>query len=467
MLKLIIFKELKDIISSSKFAWTFAIISFLTIMVFYVSGKNYELQQRRYEAGLAENTRQMQGITDWLQIKHHIYLPPDPLYTLVNGIDNDIGRNTEMFGVGELVSDDSRYMEDPLFATFRFLDLRFLFVIIFSLFAIMFGYNMINGEKESGTLKLVFANSIPKDTFVLGKMIGAISAIAIPVLLPLSIGSLLLIFMGIPMEAESWLRLAFINFAGILLFVFFLVLSILFSALTKKSSWSFLYMIVIWIFFVLIWPRSSVLISGRAVDVPSVDEVAYQKAAFQSQLWQEDRKKMNNYKPDTQDMSKMMEDFQKFMAEISDERNTKMAEYSQRLNQERQNRQVIQESTAFWVGRLSPVTEFALAAMQLAGTNIDLKNRYREEAKRYQETYAGFLKQHTGGPLPGGGIVMRMVGEEEPEPIDPSELPVYQFKKSSLSEDMSKAAIDFGLLISFILVGFASSVWAFSRFDVR
>ncbi len=467
MLKLIILKELRDIVSSKKFVWSFAIISFLIILVFYVGGKSYELQQRRYEAGISENTRQMQGITDWYQIKHHIYLPPDPLYTLINGIDNDIGRNIEMFGVGELGMDDSRFMEDPLFASFRFLDLRFLFIVVLSLFAIMFGYNMINGEKETGTLKLVFANAIPKDTFILGKLIGAVAAIAIPILIPLSLGSLVLIFLGIPMDAESWARLSLIIFAGLLLFLFFLVLSILFSALTQKSSWSFLYMIVIWIFCVLIWPRSSVLVSGRAVDVPSVDEIAYQKAAFHSQLWQEDRKKMNNYKPETQDMSKMMSDFQQFMSDISDERNDKVSKYNQRLNQERANRQEVQEGAAFWIGRVSPVTEFALAAMQLAGTGIDLKNQYREDARRYQEVYGNFLKQNTEGPLPGAGMVMHMITDEESEPIDPGELPVYKFKKSAMTDDLTKAGIDFGLLFLFILSGFGASVWAFTRFDVR
>jgi len=467
MLKLIILKELRDIVSSKKFVWSFAIISFLIILIFYVGGKNYELQQRRYEAGLSENIRQMQGITDWIQIKHHIYLPPDPLYSLVNGIDNDIGRNIEMFGVGELNADDSRFMEDPLFASFRFLDLRFLFIVVLTLFAIMFGYNMINGEKESGTLKLVFANAIPRDTFILGKLIGAISAISVPILLPLFIGSLVLILQGIPMDVESWIRLALIIIAGLLLFVFFLVLSILFSALAKKSSWSFLYMIVIWIFCVLIWPRSSVLVAGRAVDVPSVDEIAYQKMALQSQLWQEDRKKMNNYKSDTQDMSKMMSDFQQFMAEIADERNEKVSQYNQRLNQERQNRQSVQEATAFWIGRASPVAGFALAAMQLAGSGIDLKNQYRKDASRYQEIYAGFLKNYTDGPLPGGGIVMRMVGDEEAEPIDPGELPVYQFRKASFTDDIAKAGVDLGLLLVFIFTGFGASIWAFARFDVR
>ena len=84
------------------------------------------MQQRQYEAALKENISQMQGITDWREVNHSIFLPPDPLYTLLNGISNDIGRDIEMYGVGELSAENSRYNEDPLFAIFRFLDLEFL-----------------------------------------------------------------------------------------------------------------------------------------------------------------------------------------------------------------------------------------------------------------------------------------------------------------------------------------------------
>ena len=91
MIKYVIKKELQDIIQSQKFVWAFIVTSFLIIVTFYIGGNNYHLQQRQHEAALSENIRQMGGITDWAQIKHHIFLPPDPLYTLINGIDNDIG----------------------------------------------------------------------------------------------------------------------------------------------------------------------------------------------------------------------------------------------------------------------------------------------------------------------------------------------------------------------------------------
>lgn len=119
MLKLIIEKELKDIISSTKFAVTFSICSILILLSFYIGVRNYQVAQSQYEASKAANVRQYEGITDWVRVQEYkIFLPPQPLATLVSGVSNDIGRTIEVRGRGELQSEDSRYGDDPIFAMF-------------------------------------------------------------------------------------------------------------------------------------------------------------------------------------------------------------------------------------------------------------------------------------------------------------------------------------------------------------
>ena len=163
MLKLIIEKELKEIIGSTKFVVTFAVCAVLILLTFYVAGRNYQLNRTRYEAAKAENMRHLEGLTDWVMVRNHrIFLPPDPLSTLVTGVANDINRTVDITTGAELVAHDSRFNDDPVFAIFRFLDLTFVFQVVLSLFAILFAYDAINGEKERGTLKLTFANGIPR-----------------------------------------------------------------------------------------------------------------------------------------------------------------------------------------------------------------------------------------------------------------------------------------------------------------
>jgi ABC-type transport system involved in multi-copper enzyme maturation permease subunit len=469
MLRLIIEKEIRDIIGSTKFAVTFGACSVLILLAFFVGATSYHTDVARYEAARRENLKQIEGLTDWLMVRNNrVFLPPDPLANLVTGVSNDIGRTTEVRGRGDLPQDGSRYNDEPVFAVFRFLDLEFIFQIVLSLFAILFAYDGINGEKERGTLRLAFANPLPRGVYIAGKYMGSFAALAVPLLVPILLGSLILPMVGVPMSGDQWARLALIVAAGILYFGVFLAIALAVSALTVRSSSSFLGLLVIWIFAVLIIPRSAILIAGRAVDVPSVDEIGARKARLNQQLWTEDREKMSSFKPAAGDPQNMMSEFQKFMGAIADEREKRMNELTTSLNEERANRQAVQEGLAFGIARVSPSASFSLAAATLAGTSLSLKQRYREAALAYQGTFGKFMLEKTG-MNPGGGMVFRMVttDSEKPKPIDPNELPPFEYRPPVLAELLPAALLDFGLLGLFCMVFFGVAHLAFLRYDLR
>lgn len=466
----ILLKEIREIIGSKKFILSFTVCSLLIILSFYVGARWHQVNQQRYETAVAENFRQMEGITDWFRVTHHIFLPPQPLAALVTGIDNDIGRNIQMYGIGELKAIETRFNDDPIFAVFRFLDLNFIFAVVLALFAIVFGYNAVNGEKEAGTLRLVFANPVNRAQYILGKTVGILLSVIIPILIPLFLGCLLLLLMNVPLSGDEWIRLWLIIGAGLAYFSLLLLLSIFFSALTHKSANSFLLALVFWIFSSLIVPRAAVLLAGRSVQVPGVDEIEYQKAKLRSQLWAEDLDKMNDFKaPQTGNPQDMMDAFQKYMGELSRVRNEKTKSLTQRLNEDRMNRQRQRERFAFLFARFSPASSFTLAATELAGTSLRLKNRFVDQAVSYQQSYAQFLKEKTGGMLPGAGMVFITVDDDdkEPEPINGREIPSFVYKKPALATVINSALPDFGMLLAFNIIFFAGAFVAFLRFDVR
>lgn len=471
MLSTIIGKETRDIIGSTKFAVTFAVCATLILLSFYVGAKSYKVSQEQYEAATAENLRQLEGLTDWFGIQQHrIFLPPQPLEALVTGVSYDIGRTTEIQGRGELTATDSRFNEDPIFAIFRFLDLGFMFQIVISLFAILLGYDAISGEKERGTLRLAFANAVPRATYILGKLIGSFLALAVPLSVAIILGCLLLPLLGVPMSASDWVRLSLVIFAGLLYFGAFLTLSVFISSVTQRSSSSFLLLLVIWIMAVMIVPRASVLLAGRYVDVPSVDEIASQKSRMRAQLWEEHRRDLGSFKPtNTEDMEQMVSELNRFMEERADERDKKMMEFASRLNEDRFNRQQIQQKLAFNLARISPASSLTFATSALAGTSLALKSHYNKETTEYQTIYGNFMKEKTG-INPGGRMMViktTMEGEEEPESIDPEELPKFVYKPIGLAESIEAATVDLGLLALFNILFFSGAFVAFIRYDVR
>ena len=357
MFKTIIEKEIREIIGSTKFAISFGVCAVLILLAFYMGATNYKVSRSHYEAALADNKRQLEGLTDWFGVQQYrIFLPPEPIAALVSGISNDIGRITEVRGRGEMNSYESRFGEEPALAIFRFLDLEFLFGVILSLFAILLCYDAISGEKERGTLRLVFANGVPRSLYLVGKMTGALLAIGLPLIVSIAVGSLLLPMLGVPMSGSDWGRLAMIVLAGLVYVLCFMAISVFVSAITRRSSSSFLILLVVWVVAVQLVPRASVLLAGRMVDVPTTDELAAQKNKLSSQLWSEDREKMGKFQPtQTTDMQATMQEFNQFMDQLANDRDAKMQELASRLNEDRENKQNRQARLGFTLARISPV----------------------------------------------------------------------------------------------------------------
>ncbi len=70
----------------------------------------------------------------------------------------------------------------------------------------------------------------------------------------------------------------------------------------------------------------------------------------------------------------------------------------------------------------------------------------------------------------GGHVMMfrmRAGEEEEPEPIDPHELPGFDYREVQLGKTAGAMMIDFGILALFNVVFFAGAFVAFLKYDLR
>jgi ABC-type transport system involved in multi-copper enzyme maturation permease subunit len=398
------------------------------------------------------------------------------------GISNDLGRAVSIDGSSTPTSRDSIYSEQPVFAVFRFLDLEFVFQIILSLFAILFAFDAVNGEKERGTLSLSFANALPRSHYILGKLIGSFLALALPLLVPVLIGVSLLPLMGITLSSQEWMRLGLFVFTGLNYLGVFLTLSVFISCLTQRSSTAFLFLLVIWVFSVLIVPRASVLIAGNMVEVPSLEEINFQQTQLMRQNLNEMEEKVfgsfqtiKRPEPGKNDpalMEKNQKRIDELIQEITDENNKKVENLTSRLHEERRNKQVQQEKLAFGISRISPTAVFTLAGTALCGTSLELKDHFLQNAAAYSESYSEFMRQKTGYNITGGPrIFVRLTPPEKetkpPQPINPREIPEFIYQSHELSSVLHDALPDMAILMIFNLIFFSGAFLVFLRYDLR
>jgi len=483
MFKLIVTKELREIISSTKFATTFGVCSLLIVLAFFMAARGYHVGRAQYDASIAEDRRQLEGQTDWLDVAPSVFLPPQPLAYLVPGISNDIGRNTRVMGRGGLRPESSRFGDEPLLAVFRFVDLEFTFQVVLSLLAILFAFDAVCGERERGTLRLTFSQAVPRATYILGKLVGSLLALTVPLLIPLAAGALLLPLMGVPMSSRDWVLLSLVLGSGMLYVGAILGLSVMVSALTRRSATSFVLLLSLWVVGVLIVPRASVLLAARSVEVPSTDELLSERSRLRAQLWRDDQATIDAFMRgqmsgiegdgDSEEMQVAMQAgiaaFNTKFDELAEERVSKLADLDARLTEERRNRQNRQQGLALGIARLSPASAFSLASAHLAGTSLDLPDYYLSQVKAYQERFAAFQKDKTGRSAGGIRLVIKMGNDEEdePGPIDPAELPAFVFKPPSMASVLRAGIFDLSLLAFFNLLFFSGAFVAFLRYDVR
>ncbi len=483
MLGTLIEKELKAILLSPKFVAVFAVCSILILLSIYIGIEEYSSSMKHYEAVNAQVEEQMRSETNWLALRPSILRYPDPMEIFVSGINNDIGRQSDINQVGVIKLTNSNYSENTIFSVFRSMDPTFIVQIVLSLFAILFTYDAICGERESGTLKLSFSNSVPRINYIIAKLIGSWLGLVIPLLIPLLLGVAMVMMYRIPMTSDNWIQFSILIGVSLLYFSAFICLGVLFSAVTRGASNSFLYLLVIWVSFVLIIPRAGVMVAGHFVKVPTSAEISsnltqkYREIVDEYSEWQkEESKKLSgsyeaaglNTLPPEERQAKTKEIYDSFIAKLKEERNTvtkKIADYDAFLNEDWRNRKIEREKFGFSLSRFSPASAFQLAAMNIAGTGMSLKNSYEDQMRAYSDTFNRFRNEKE--KQAGNSGLLDLLGDKKEKTLDISELPRFKYAGNDTGEVIEHAALDAGILSLYILLTIGGTFIAFIRYDVR
>ncbi len=452
-------KELKAILLSPKFVAVFSVCSILILLSVYLGIMEYRASMIHYESVEADNAQSMKIVKTWSEMGTSVARRPDPMQIFVSGISNDIGRQSSISSIIKLYS--SNYSENTIFAVFRSMDLMFIIQVVLSLFAIMFTYDSISGEKESGTLKLSFANQLQRGKYIIAKIAGSWLGLTIPLLIPLALGIVLVYSFNIPMTGTHWLRLCLLIGISFLYYSFFICLGILLSSVTKESSTSFLYLLVIWIAFVLIIPGAGVMSAGQLVPVPTAAEIASRYSQKGRELDEEYRKwadahmkessaALDNLFSNSYDIEevkiKAKELNDKSLMEINkrgEKLSQDLAAYDALLKEDWRNRKAVQENLGFSLSRISPASAFQLASVNLAETGISLKNTYEDQLRSYRDIFSRFKAQKEQAEKDAYRV---RIGLEDGNPIDISEVPQFRYESMDTRQVMRAVIIDVGVL---------------------
>jgi ABC-type transport system involved in multi-copper enzyme maturation permease subunit len=488
MYKLIVEKELKGIFQSSKSVALFAAGATLILLSMLVGIREYKHAVRAFETSESLTRQRMQEGSNYGGLIGRAARKPEPMQVFVNGIEFDIGRASIIDEHRPIKLTDSAYSEDPVYAVFRFLDFSFIVKVVLSLFAILMTYNAINGEKEDGTMKLVFSNAIPRTHYLLAKLTGSWLGMVVPFVILMLLSVVPVVLSGVPMTWQHWLSFAILTFGALMLITFFVALGIFVSAITTRSSTSFLVLLVTWVVMVLIVPRVSIMAAGHLVSVPTAAETeglqqGHAKAQWQAhmeklqELWREREARMEGMTK-TERVAFREEHLWEWMEKDDEIRKTteeEITEYQSQLAQDVINRQSQQQKLAFAFTRFSPISAFQLAAMNLSGTDIDLKVRYESAMRDYKRHFVDYKHKKAEETGMTGNISIeintdsgvRIDAGRDKGTIDISDMPQFEPPSKDFSRVITESIVDFGLLGLYSLLTFAGAFVSFLRYDLR
>ena len=464
MLRDIIVKEIQDMIMSPRFVFTFLLCTVLILLSVYTGVNTYQAEQKEHSAAMALNRKNLESQQTYAQIAGlgvKINREPEVLSTVVSGVQEAVGRVATVNIAYDPSLSDSKYSSSPIFAVFGALDLSFIVKIVLSLFAILFTYDAIVGEKERGTLKLALSNRIPRDRLILGKAIGGFVSLLIPLVIPMVLGLLvLMIYPNVSLSGQDWARLALIFLMFLLYLSVFFTLGLFVSARTSRSSTSFLLLLFIWVTFVTIIPKAAVMIAGQIKPIPSVHEVTAQKDSYLQEIQKEAMEGRTAYfkeNPRPQDpdaIAKWNEDIQKWAEGFQQELTSKIDERNAAIERDYQVKMRGQQNLAVNLSRVSPASALMFSSMSLARTGISEYERFLNSIRTYKPIFTKWINE-------------KLFSESGEDQIKLDDMPQLEFIPEKLGDSFKRMLPDMVLMVFLIILFFVGAYISFLKYDVR
>jgi len=267
------------------------------------------------------------------------------------------------------------------------------------------------------------------------------------------------------MSGQDWIRLLLMFLMFFLYLSVFFTLGLLVSARTNKSSTSFLVLLFIWVIFVTIIPKVSVLTAAQLNPIPSVHEITAKKDAFLQQVQGGAQKKVLDWMKEnaanaSKDAKKYQEDFRKFLEDFQQDLTSKIDENNAALERDYQARKTSQERLAINISRISPASALMFSTMSLARTGLDEHEQFLASIRSYKPIFTKWVNSRLMKNI-------NFTTGETTGKVELADMPQHKFEPEALSKSFARTIPDFGLMIVLIIVFFAGAYISFLKYDVR
>ena len=307
-------------------------------------------------------------------------------------------------------------MTSPVQLLFGSFDLAFVIVYLLPLLIIAFSYNILSSEKESGSLRLLAAQPIGIQNWVLQKL--GLRFFWLSVLI---VGALTIVFLIIGLNPFARL-MTFLGLISLILvyMLFWFGLAFLVNLWAGSSAKNAVTLIGLWVVFVLLVPSVLNQLGNTLYPMPSRTLMINEMRSLKAEVTKKQDEILDNYLRDhpeyaINDTTQKRSFYHRYMASqklIKEEMSPVVSAYEEQL----QNQQA-------WIGRLkwvSPSIAVQESLNQIAGTSTRDYEAFREQVVQF----AGNWREHFMPFLYNNRLFTQQ---------DHQDLPTFQYKQREYS----------------------------------
>jgi len=397
MLRTLIRKEMMHHILSVRFVALLVMCLLLIPLTLSTNYRNYHQNLVDYQEAVKLVNIEETTVNPKLPLEPErevskLILKPTPLSVFANGLADSlpsylgITRNGITQGAPALVSSLSQ-----LFGYFDFL---FVVGTVFSLLALLFTFDAVAGEREAGTLRITLANALPRDLFLWSKLIGGYVVFAVPFLVSLLFGLLILVWQGFPLgEPEIFPRVFSITLVSLLYIGVFFAIGTMISTYLDSSKTALIVAFTVWVFAVLITPRLGFLTAKIITPTRTSQSVYMEKTAvrddFNAIIDKEKWKFIMEIPPDESGNVIIGGENAKKVDErvkpLEEEYRLKFQDYADKLDRDYKRETERQEQIGEILSRITPTSSLTYLATNLTQTGKGARSIYFQVGDRYYD----------------------------------------------------------------------------------
>jgi len=352
------------------------------------------------------------------------------------------------------------YQKNSMLQTFTALDWSFIIGVVMSFIALLFTFDAISGEREYGTLALMFSNSVPHGVILLSKFLGAFITIAIPMLIGLLL-SLLIVTLSsvVTLSGNDWTRIGLMVILSFIYISLFIGLGLTISSRMAHSSTSLLVLLLIWVVVVVLVPNTLGSVVSTLHKVPSQREFQQRRESMMQPFWNKSSDELFKYGSPTQPNPDIK------AIELMANYVTTRWETEARLDDEHLDVQLAQIQFARQILRASPTTIYNYAMETLAGTGFERHRQFVKAVRRYRSQFIEFIKTTDRADTESFHVYYLKEGLSS-KSVSFDNVPRF-VEPTGVGLATKNALMDLSLLMLFSLLLFLASYVAFLRCDVQ